>query len=443
MEGDRAGAEGTRREGERAARETDATGEGARAGKRQQARTRLRQALGAGEVGGERALRDDVETEEGTGNKIAGRERGDDVGLADRIGEGDRRAGSRRPAARRGESVQGSGGGDPELASGDSRLAAEAGGVAGKDEEARAALGEGTAARETAGDSAGSHFEDTCADRGQAREIGRAVEADGARARLGERAHAARGAGDGEGHAGRHVEHATRRGDGEAAERGERERGRSAQAAAGEDEVVRVEGVGDVAQGGVHRHGDEAAGEDRAAAVAIARGGDAHRIDRGEGEHAGAFLAQGDITVERAGVTRVRGLADGERVERERAVGHDAGHAGERGHALVVAVEIEAAARGAEDEAGRDRKRVDAADLQDAVIDTRQTLVGAGAGEQDHVLADLGEPAGSGDGAVDLEVGTAQTGVGRVIGVGLVDLALVVDAGEIPDAVAAGHERLT
>ena len=442
MEGDRSGAQRAGREGERATRETDAAGERTCAGKRELAHAGLRQALGAGEISGERALGGDVETEEGAGDKIAGREGGDDVGLADSVGEGNRRSGGRGPAARRGESVQGSDGGDSQLAGGDSRLAAEGGGVAGEDEEARADLREGTAAGETTGDSAGRDFEGAGADRSQAREIGSAVEADGARARLGEGADAGRGAGDGEGHARRHVEHATRRSDGEAAESGERERGRGAQATAGEDEVVCVEGVGDVTQGGVHRHGDEAAGEDRAAAVAVTRGRDAHRIDRREGEHAGAFLAQGDIAVERACVGRVRGLADGERVERERAVDHDTGHAGERGHALVVTVEIEAAARGAEDEAGRDRERIGAADLQDAVVDARQTVVGAGAGEQDHVLADLGEPARSGDGAVDLEVGTAQARVGRIVGVGLIDLTLVVDTGEVPGAVAAGHERL-
>ena len=442
LEGDRAGAQRAGVEGQRTARETDAAGESTRAGKRQQAGAGLREALDAGEVSGERALRGDVETEEGAGGEIAGGERGDDVGLADRVGEGDRRAGSRRPAARRGESVQGGGGGDAELASGDVRLTAEAGGVAGEDEEARADLREGAATGEATGEAAGRDFEDARADRGQAREIGCAVEADGARARLGERADAGGGAGDSEGHAGRHVEHAARRGDGEAAERGERERSGGAETAAGEDEVIRVEAVGDVAQGGVHGDGDEAAGEDRAAAVAVARGRYAHRVDRRKREHAGAFLAQDDVAVERAREGRVGGLADGEGVERERAVGHDAGRAGERGHALVVAVEIEAAARGAEDEAGRDRERVGAAELQDAVVDAGLAEVGAGAGQQDDVLADLGEPARSGDGAVDLEVGTAQAGVGRVVGVGLVDLTLVVDAGEVPDAVAARHERL-
>ena len=69
-------------------------------------------------------------------------------------------------------------------------------------------------------------------------------------------------------------------------------------------------------------------------------------------------------------------------------------------------------------------------------------MVGAGAGEQDHVLADLGQTPRTGDRAVDLEIRAADTGVVRVVRVGLVELTLVVDTGEIPDAVATARIRL-
>ena len=209
LEGDRAGAEGAGREGERASRETDATGEGARAGQRQQAGAALRQALAAREIGGEGAFAGDVEAEEGPRVEIAGRQGGDDVRLANGLGEGERGARGDRPAARGGESAERGGRCETQFAGGDGGLTGEAGGVAGKLEEAVADLIEGSAAGEATGEAAGRGFEHAGADGGQSREVDGAVQADGACARLGERAGTGGEAGHGQGHAGRHVEHAT------------------------------------------------------------------------------------------------------------------------------------------------------------------------------------------------------------------------------------------
>ena len=442
-EGHRAGTACAGSEGERAAHEAEPAGEGARAGEGQRACAGRGHALGADDRCAEGAVaRGRVEAEERAGGEVAAGERGCDVGLRGRSAEGERRAGGDGPAAGGAETAEGVARGDGQQAGIDGRDTGEARGGAGERERTGADLGETACPGESAARGTGGEFQRAGGDRERA-ERRDSVQADRAGAGLGERAGGRDGAGHGQGDAGRDVERAARGADRQAAAGGQGEGGGGLQAAADEVQVIGVERARHAAQGGVHRDGQETAREDGAAAVGVTGGRDAHGVHRGEREHAGTFLAESQVAVDRAGEKRIGGLTDRERVQREGGIRHAAGGAGERGDALVVAVEVEDAAGGREDQSGRDREGVGAADLQDAVLDAGHALVGAGSGEQDHVLADLGQAARAGDRAIDLEIRAADTGVIGVARVGLVELALVIQAGEVPDAVAAARVGLT
>ena len=438
-EGHRAGTARAGSEGERAAHEAEPAGEGARAGEGQRARAGRGHALGAGDRRAEGAVaRGRVEAEEGTGGEVAAGERGRDLGLRRRGAEGERRAGGDGPAAGSAEAAEGVARGDGQYAGIDGRDAGEARGGAGERERAGADLGQAAGSGEDAAGGTGGEFQRAGGDRQRAERRG-SVQADRTCAGLGERAGGRDGAGYGQGDADRDVERAAGGADRQPTTGGQGEGSGGLQAAADEVQVVGVERARHAAQGGVHRDRQQAAGEDGATPISVAGRGDAHGVHRGERERAVAFLTEGEVTVERAGERGRGGLADRERVQREAGIGHAAGGAGERGDALVVAVEVEDAAGGREDQSGRDRKGVGAADLEDAVLDAGQALISAGAGEQDHVLTDLGQAARSGDRTVDLEIRAADAGVVGIARLGLVELTLVVDTGEIPDAVAAAR----
>ena len=441
-EGHRTGTAGAGNEGERAAHEAEPAAEGARSGEGQRARAQLGHALGARDRRAEGAVaRGRVEAKEGAGGEVAAGERGRYLGLRRRGAEGERRAGGDGPAAGGAEAAEGVARGDGQYAGVDGRDAGEARGGAGERESAGADLGQAACSGETAAGGTGGEFQRAGGDRQRAEHRG-PVQADRTSAGLGERAGGSDGAGYGQGDADRDVEGAAGGADRQPTTGGQGEGSGGLQAAADEVQVVGVERARHATEGGVHRDRHQAACEDGATPIGVAGRRDAHGVDRGERERAGAFLTEGEVTVERGGERGRGGLADRERVQREGGIRHAAGGARERGDALVVAVEVEDAAGGREDQSGRDRQGVGAADLQDAVVDAGEALVGVGTGEQDHVLADLREAARTGDRAVDLEIRAAQARIVRVVRVGLVELALVVDTGDVPDAVAAARIRL-